>query len=851
MRRLSALLLLAAALAVPGPAASQDVEMLAEHYGTPLPEAYFRTRAALPGAFEFSRGRAVRLRERLASAGFPQVRLDATRVDPLAILGPRDGPVAGTFRIPVLMGLFSDSPGDTGPFARDAVQEAYFGPGAGTITAYYGEVSGGKVDLPGDVTDWIRADVTQSAATGGSSGLAVGTTGAFITDLLRKMPPDTDWGRYDNDGPDGVPNSGDDDGFVDVLAVLHPTSGAECGGVDKDNRIWSHRWSLRASARATFITTTPAAGGGFIKIDDYVVQPIRSCGGSGLNEIGVFTHELGHAFGLPDLYDTDDRDGKHQGAGNWDLMATGSWGCNGSTPYTPCHMSAWSKAVLGWADVETLPQGTDLGTLVLPPVMTTGKVFRIDAADGSGDYFLLENRQRLGFDSFVYGEGMLVWRISQRILDQRWSSNGVNASSRLGVWLREADGLNELATPGCPRGNAGDPFPFVGPLTGCKGVRVEGENRVFHAASNPSSLTDDGNASGLTLLDIRKEGRDVTFRVSTRFTRIAVRSEGDGGTGGLFTVNGAPRSETGFSFTAAPFLVNTVEAAAGESLGQGVRRPFTGWSDDPEAPRARTVETPLDDIELVARYGGEQYEISVALTGGQGDIAPGTFSTQPAASDLWFPAGTAVTLEAKPRQGFRFLRWTGALEGAPNPTSVVVDHPIQAGADFELTYRVAETTVTVSAAEDPQLTLVPENGTAPYVWKILQGTLPTGLTFSEVGRIAGAAMETGTFPLTVEVSDFLGLKAQGAFTLQVDEARIPAAALASRFLQVGPALTPPQLQYLDQKGNGNGVYDLGDFRAWVLANPGLSLTAAMKALVGPRTVVVPMQPVGEQREERR
>jgi hypothetical protein len=28
---------------------------------------------------------------------------------------------------------------------------------------------------------------------------------------------DTVWSRYDNDGPDGIPNSGDDDGIVDVV----------------------------------------------------------------------------------------------------------------------------------------------------------------------------------------------------------------------------------------------------------------------------------------------------------------------------------------------------------------------------------------------------------------------------------------------------------------------------------------------------------------------------------------------------------------------------------------------------------------------------------------------------------
>ena len=72
-------------------------------------------------------------------------------------------------------------------------------------------------------------------------------------------------------------------------------------------------------------------------------------------------HEFGHAFGLPDLYGVG---GAHSGIGNWGLMGTGSWGCNGASPQLPCHMSAWSKSILGWVDVETLPPGTDLETVV-------------------------------------------------------------------------------------------------------------------------------------------------------------------------------------------------------------------------------------------------------------------------------------------------------------------------------------------------------------------------------------------------------------------------------------------------------------------------------------------------------
>jgi M6 family metalloprotease-like protein len=306
-----------AAAVPPGLLAAQDVEALGERYGTLPPAGYFEQLAADPDAFRFARGKTGRVR----------ACMDAeAALDPgaLRVLGPRYGPVLGVFRFPVVPGLFSDSP-ESISVGRDVIQAAYFGGGPGTITDFYDELSGGRVEIIGDVIDWTRAAFTRAQATGGESGLE-GTTGAFITKLLERSN-DVDWGLYDNDGPDGLANSGDDDGYVDVLPVIQPTAGAECGGADKDHRIWSHRWYLSAHGSA-FTSTVPVAGGGFIRIDDYFIQPVSDCSEQDLNPIGVISHELAHAFGLPDLYDTDPSDGKHAGAGNWDLMSTGSFGCD-------------------------------------------------------------------------------------------------------------------------------------------------------------------------------------------------------------------------------------------------------------------------------------------------------------------------------------------------------------------------------------------------------------------------------------------------------------------------------------------------------------------------------------------
>ena len=131
---------------------AQDVEALGERYGTVPPAAYFERLAIDPDAYRFAGGRTDRLRARMAA----EAELDP---EVLRVLGPRDGPVLGTFRIPVVLGLFSDSP-DSLRYAGDTVQAAYFGDAAGTITDFYDELSGGRAKIVGDVIDWTRASYT-------------------------------------------------------------------------------------------------------------------------------------------------------------------------------------------------------------------------------------------------------------------------------------------------------------------------------------------------------------------------------------------------------------------------------------------------------------------------------------------------------------------------------------------------------------------------------------------------------------------------------------------------------------------------------------------------------------------
>lgn len=646
---------------------AQDVEMLGQRHGTRPPAAYYRELARDPEAYQFSRGRARRLREaavqrreqalrpRGGAAGVGAPGSAASGIRPALSLGPREGPVAGDVLLPVVLGLFAESPAPV--HDRATIEGAYFGttPGTATVSTYYAEVSSDSIRLDGVVRDWVRSSRSEARTTQGESGLVCCGIGDFIKSLLA-LQTGVDWGDYDNDGPDGIPNSGDDDGFVDALAVMHPSRGAECDG--SGDRIWSHKWSLSSASsdRSPYQTGTASANGGFIRVDDYFVQGVLDCFGTALNPIGVFVHETGHAFGLPDLYDTRQGGLGHAGAGLWDLMATGTWGCNGNDPSRPCHMGAWSKAMLGWVDVVALAPDADLGTLTLPPVETSGTVFRVDAGDGSTEYFLLENRRQMPsrtFDRSLPGQGgLLVWQIDADAVLSRWASNQVNASDHMGVWLRQADGRDDLGRVGRGRGDGGDPFPGTA------------ANTRFHAATNPSARSFAGTATGLSMLDIQQSADDVVFDLATRFGSM-----------------------------------------------------------------------PDQAVSLVATV----------------------------------------------------------------PQTVQLASP---------------------------------QGPGPVLWTRVGGALPSGVTLGLDGVVSGTSVQLGAFPVTVDATDDDGLTSIATLTLDVGPPSIPIEQLASPFLLSGPALSGAQATFLDQHGNGDGAYDLGDFRAWVLADPSLPLSASLAVLAG-------------------
>jgi M6 family metalloprotease-like protein len=395
----------------------------------------------------------------------------------------RQTAVTGRRQIPVLMALFANT--EAPPYdVANLQRELFDGPWpTGTMTSYYEEVSNGKFSVGGTVYPWKKL-AQDDAFYAGSEPDCFGMcdsakVGDLIQELVAANDEDIDFSQYDNDGPDGLPNSGDDDGYVDFIAIVHPEKGGEC---EDSQNIWSHRYAVSYLLGVPVETNDMGISGMPILIDDYTIQPALACNDDKMVAIGVFAHEFGHAFGLPDLYDTDRSDGLTYGAGLWCLMAYGGYG---GELQTPSHMSAWAKEYLGWTVSTDLTE--NVKNLEVKPSGDGNGVYRIDLS--VDEYYLLDYMRQRGFDTSLPGEGLLVWRIKNSIIVPGMANNSVNAKNdNRGVTVIEADGSTDLDhMEGGNRGDPGDLYP--GPA----------DKKVFDSSTTPSSL------AGVAICNIRRQ----------------------------------------------------------------------------------------------------------------------------------------------------------------------------------------------------------------------------------------------------------------------------------------------------------------------------------------------------------
>jgi M6 family metalloprotease-like protein len=414
-------------------------------------------------------------------------------------------PPTGTANIPVILINFSNT---TTTYTVTNFNTLLFGTANNSMKDYYEEVSYGAFSVspgPSGIVGWHQASNNHDYY-----GTDVGGEGddAWPGDLVYEAVVAADaagfnFAAYDEDG----------DCYVDVVAIVHQGSGQEASPAATD--IWSHRWTLNSAqywgrsnyGEYTTNDTCTADPMKKVKVNDYIIQPETLLGG--LTTMGVFAHEYGHALGLPDLYDTDDSSQEiSQGIGEWSLMANGSWNYVSMDGDRPAHLDAWCKYKLGWV-TPTLVSGTLTNQPIIQEA-TAADVYqlRIGSPWTGGEYFLVENRQKTGFDAGLPGAGLLIWHIdeSKTSNDEECYPGGPScATYHYHVALVQADNLWNLEkrpNSGGNNGDTGDPYPG------------SSNNTSFTDTSSPNSKLYNGNTSSVSITSISASGSPMTATMS-------------------------------------------------------------------------------------------------------------------------------------------------------------------------------------------------------------------------------------------------------------------------------------------------------------------------------------------------
>ena len=366
-------------------------------------------------------------------------------------VSPLRAPITSSSGIAILVDFY-DNEADTLHHPPAAYDSLLFSEGiwpTGSMKDFYIENSYGQFNFSGEPSPHPASGRAWHSIPGSydywSEYYGFAHSGELAEEAVKAADPYVDFGKFDNDGPDGIPNSGDDDGAIDAVYVVHAGPGYEeyhCG------KIWSHM-------SVTYYETDDAsANGGRIVLMRYSIQPEEKCSGL-LITMGVFAHEYGHILGLPDLYDYDY---DSRGVGKWSIMAAGSWNGGGASP---AHFDAWCKSQLGWVKPVRI---TDYKVNAeLPAVEFTPTVYRLwtDGDTTGSQYFLVENRRQLGlFDSKLSGEGLLIYHVddNKRNNNDEYIPGEHPPYHHFRVAVEQADGNFELER-NASSGDPGDPFP--------------------------------------------------------------------------------------------------------------------------------------------------------------------------------------------------------------------------------------------------------------------------------------------------------------------------------------------------------------------------------------------------------
>jgi len=407
-------------------------------------------------------------------------------------------PTTGDQKLLVILADFPDKPGI---FTGAEWWQFFFG--ADSFADYFEEVSYNQLHLTGDVVG-----LTGSTPVVNSDDVAyvrLPNPITFYADGMRgvgyNFPHNIDGVVYhalqalDAAGFDFSPYANPATYEVETLVVVFAGRNYAYAQ-DPNNSLQATAYSLVHRAER-YVST----GGQFF--ENYTFCPEqRGFSDSGtMAHIGTCVHEHGHGMGALDLYDFSYTT---SGAGMFSLMAYGTYGATeGQRPF---HPGPFSKELLGWITPTVASPGTSIVTL--DPAESGASFIKLypNGDTNSTEYFVLENRQPLGFDvdwtSAELCAGLVIWHIDQDIVRQypyyvntlAWAGGPPHQ----GVIVVEADGGFDMITPPLNYGTCSDTWTV---------------GQTWDAHSTPSSRLWDGSDSQLALTVLDESDDSVVLAI--------------------------------------------------------------------------------------------------------------------------------------------------------------------------------------------------------------------------------------------------------------------------------------------------------------------------------------------------
>ena len=363
-------------------------------------------------------------------------------------------------RIPVLLVEFSDlkmKETTTIKAVQDMLtKEGYsdsFG-SVGSVRDYFISQSQGMFDPKFEVLAKITMDESYAYwGKDGEDGSLDVNTKAFVQKAIEKaQDAGVDFKQYIKNEKTFYGQQGYGDYGVPLVCIMYAGQG-EHRMTDSDaaNHFWPHFSAYYNNV-------------GNVKIKGYFIgnETVKpNAWTENLEGIGVFTHEFGHALGIPDWYNTAGESQTAHTPSYWSVMDSGSY--NGNGGYAPVGYTAYERILCGWQNYRVLnsnvPEQVKLYSYLDPNKPADADVALVMRNPNlRTEYYVLENRQYKFGDWYpaTMGAGMLVNHIDFNY--NSWQQVTVNNTlTRYRNDIIPADGTWQ-STPGWG-GYKGDLFP--------------------------------------------------------------------------------------------------------------------------------------------------------------------------------------------------------------------------------------------------------------------------------------------------------------------------------------------------------------------------------------------------------